>query len=144
MSVAPTTQARQHIQDILNAEFKTERISVRVGFTDNSLAQYGLVAAVYPISEEPQPDDRLALLTTIGVDFLTIWEPDPDVDRIVDPATIEDYAYRFRTALGAYQQTGTSTIWWFQLEELTYETDPTGNISRFNAVVVAYGQNPAA
>jgi len=141
---SPTTQARQHIQDILNAEFKTERISVRVGFTDNSLAQYGLVAAVYPIREEPQPDDRLALLTTIGVDFLTIWEPDPDVDRIVDPATIEGYAYRFRTALGAYQQTGTSDIWWFQLEELTYETDPTGNISRFNAVVVAYGQNPAA
>lgn len=141
---APTTQAREYIQDILNAEFKPERISVRAGFTDNSLAQYGVMAAVYPISEEPGQDVRLELRTAIGVDFLTVWEPDPDVERIVDPAVIEGYANRFRLALAAYQQTGTSDIWWFQLDELNYETDPTGNITRFSAVVTAYGQNPAA
>ena len=144
MSISPTTQAREHLIDILNTEFKSDRISVRPGFTDNSLGQTGLVAAVYSIGEEPNPDDRLALMTTLQVEFLSIWEPDPDVDRVVDPATIESYAHRFRTAVADYAQTGTSDIWWFQLEELTYETDPTGNYSRFSARFTAYGHNQTA
>lgn len=142
MSVkSPTTQAREYIQSILNTEFANERISVRAGFTDNSLAQYGVVAAVYPLNEEPNFDDRLELLTTIGVDFLAVWEPDPDADRVVDPAVIETYAYRFRVALSEYKQTATSTIWWFSLNELIYDNDPTGNISRFTATIVAHGEN---
>jgi hypothetical protein len=141
MSISPTTQAREHLIDILNTEFKSDRISVRPGFTDNSLGQTGLVAAVYSIGEEPSLEDRLALITTLQVEFLALWEPDPDIDRVVDPAVIESYAHRFRTAVAAYQQESTSDIWWFQLEEVTYEADPTGNYSRFSARFTAYGQN---
>lgn len=141
---APSTTARQTVQSIISDEFSAERISVRPGFLDTSLGQYGPCAGVVPVSEEPNPDDRLQLITTLQVELYAMWEADPDPERIVDPATIEDYAYRFRTALGDYQQTPTSSIWWFRLDELTYDADPTGNISRFVAVVSAYGQNPAA
>jgi len=140
---SPTTEAREYIQEILTAEFKAERITVRSGFTDNSLAQNGVTAGVFPISEMPNYDDRLELHTSIGVDLLAVWDADPDVERIVDPSVIESYANRFRVALAAYEQTGTDSIWWFELNELNYDTDPTANITRFSATVVAHGTNPA-
>lgn len=132
------------MQQIITTEFKPENIQVRSGFADASLGQYGPVAAVSPIAEEPSPDNRLHLITSLALEFFASWQPEADPDIVVDPAVIESYVYRLRLALSTYTQPKTSTIWWFQLDEVIYEPDPTGNITRFVATITAHGDNPAA
>ena len=141
--IAPSTVARRTVQEIIATEFKDENVQVRSGFADASLGQYGPVASVSPVSEEPGVDDRLQLVTTLALEFFASWQPETDPDIPVDPEVIESYVYRLRLALAAYTQTPDSTIWWFQLDEVVYEPDPTGNITRFVASVTAHGNNPA-
>jgi len=141
---SPATTARNTLITLLSAEFGPDNFAVRPDKLDKSLGFDGAVIGVYPIRERPNSRDRLELQTTIQVQLYGHWDPQTDPNEIVDPSTVEAWADRFRTMIGSYTQTGTSQVWWFQLDEIVYENDPTGNCTRFCATVMARGANPAA
>lgn len=140
---SPATSARLILIDLLSTEFGDDNFAVRPDRLDKALGFDGAVIGVHPLRERPNPADRLELMTTLQVQLYGHWNPQTDPNEIVDPVTVEAWANRFRTMIGAYTQTGTSDVWWFQLEEITYESDPTGNCTRFCATVTARGSNPA-
>lgn len=140
---SPATAARSILLTLLSTEFGSEGFAVRGDRLDKSLGFDGGVIGVSPVSEMPNPRDRLELMTTLSVQFFGAWSPETDPNEFVDPTAIESWAYRFRGLIANYKQTGNSAVWWFQLNGLNYEPDPTGNCTRFSAVVVARGENSA-
>jgi hypothetical protein len=128
---------------ILRDEFEPEGFVVRPDRLDISLGFDGAVIGVSPDSEVPNGADRMELLTGLTVQFYGHWNTETDPNDIVDPTTIETYAWRFRQAVANYRQTGTSDVWWFQLDSIEYGDDPAGNCTRFVAAVTARGANPA-
>jgi hypothetical protein len=129
--------------NLLQAEFGSEGFAIRSDRLDISLGFDGGVIGVAPDSEIPNGSNRLELDTTLTVQFYGPWSEQSDPNEIVDPITVETWAWRFRMLISNYQQTGTSSVWYFQLGDLEYGDDPTGNCTRFIASVVARGENPA-
>ena len=129
--------------DLLEAEFGPEHFAVRPDRLDTSLGFDGGVIGVSPDSEQPNPADRLELLTRVTIQFYGPWNPETDPNSYVDPAVVEAWAHRFRMMIADYTQTATSDVWWFQLDGIDYGDDPTGNCTRFIASVLARGSNPA-
>ena len=141
---SPATAARTTLITLLTTEFGADNFVVRADKLDKSLGFDGAVSCVCPLRERPNSRARLELQTTIQVQLFGHWDPQTDPNEIVDPTTVEAWADRFRTMIGGYTQTGTSRVWWFQLDEIVYENDPTGNCTRFCATVIARGDNPAS
>lgn len=140
---SPATAARTTLISLLTAEFGSEGFAIRPDRLDKSLGFDGAVIGVSPVRERPNPQDRLELWTTLQVQLFGNWNPQTDPNEIVDPTTVEAWADRFRSMIGNYKQTGSSTVWWFQLDGIEYDNDPTGNCTRFTATVTARGQNSA-
>lgn len=139
---SPATTARSTLIDLLVAEFGPDQFAVRPDRLDKALGYDCAVIGVYPVREMPNPRDRLELLTTLQVQVFGHWNPETDPNEVVDPVTAEAWAWRFRQMIANYKQTGTSDVWWFQLDTIDYQNDPTGNITRFVATVTARGGNP--
>lgn len=139
---SPATAARTALIDLLVDEFAADSFAVRSSRLDASLGHDGGVIGVSPLREMPNPSNRWELWTTLQVQFFAPWTPQTDPNEAVDPTPIEAWAWRFRQMIDQYQQTGTSDVWWFQLDTLDYGTDPTGNSTRFTAQVTARGENP--
>jgi hypothetical protein len=129
--------------DLLQTEFGSEGFAIRSDRLDTSLGFDGGVIGVAPDRESPNSENRIELDTVLTVQFYGPWSSETDPNDIVDPVTVEAWAWRFRTLIANYQQTGTSSVWYFQLDDLEYGDDPTGNCTRFIASVVARGENPA-
>jgi hypothetical protein len=128
---------------LLSAEFGPDQFAVRPDRLDASLGHDGAVIGVYPVREMPNGSNRMELLTTLQVQLFGNWYHETDPNEVVDPSTVEAWAYRFREMIANYKQTGTSDVWWFQLDGIEYPNDPTGNITRFVATVTARGANSA-
>lgn len=139
---SPSTVARTALQTLLNAEFAADNIVVRSDRLDASLGQEGTVVGVSPVREYADGANRLHLLVEMRVQFYGRWDADGDPGRVIDPAKVEAYADRLRRAVGAGHPAVSADLWWFDLIEVTYPADPTGNITRFEATVLAHAQNP--
>lgn len=140
---SPATAARTTLMTLLEAEFGPDQFEVRPDRLDASLGFDGGVIGVAPDNEQPNPSDRMELWTGLTIQFYGYWSPETDPNEIVDPSTVEAWAWRFRQMIANYKQTGTSDVWWFQLDSIEYGDDPTGNCTRFVASVTARGANPA-
>jgi hypothetical protein len=139
---SPATKVRSTLITLLTAEFGPDYFAVVPGKLDNSLGFDGAIIGVFPIRERPAGNDRLELQTTLQVQLFGNWNAQTDPHDIVDPAIVEGWAWRFGQMLANYKQTGDSTVWWFQLDSIDYQNDPTGSCTRFTATVTARGDNP--
>jgi hypothetical protein len=140
---SPATAARKTLIGLLQAEFGNEGFAIRGDRLDPTLGFDGGVIGVAPDREAPNSNNRMELETVLCVQFYGPWSPETDPNEVVDPITIESWAWRFRLLIANYEQVGTSDVWYFLLDELEYGDDPTGNCTRFVASVVARGENPA-
>ena len=89
------------------------------------------------------PRDRNTLQFGMLVQFYGGWQPKIDPNQIVDPTPTETFAERFKRAL-YHQDPNQSSVWFFNLVDVAYPPDPTGNITRWEARVTAYGQNSSS
>jgi hypothetical protein len=62
---------------------------------------------------------------------------------MVNPFPITDMADRLRRAVesAAASVTGTPEVWYFKVDATEYPDDPTGNKTRFEMTVTAFGDN---
>lgn len=143
MSVtAPETTARLALINVIQTEFATEGFVVKGDHLHESLGMKGTVIGVSPNRSRPNNSRYIELETTILVQFYGKWDKNVNPEQSVDPTKIETYAERFRRALRTGDPNGNS-VWFFNLSDVNYPADPTGNKTRFEATVVAVGSNPA-
>lgn len=140
--VAPETEARLALIDILNVEFAP--LAAEDDKLHGSVGDDGARIGVYPEYWTPRPGNMTVGEATLVVQYYDQWDKVVDNNQSVSPATIEMLAERFRRALQrGIQRPGTGTLWYFDLQRVEYLDDPTGNKSRFHATVVARGNNTA-
>lgn len=142
--LAPETAARNSLRALLTTTFGHDSPTVQV--KDDRLhasqGSKGTIVGISPIRSYPDTQNAQQLNIEILVQFYARWRKEINPEQSVDPAPAEAFAERFRTAL----RTGdpnTNSVWFFRLSTLQYPPDPTGNITRFEATVVAVGNNTA-
>jgi hypothetical protein len=140
--VAPETVARQKLQLILQTAFATEQFKVLMDKLSPSIGSNGVRIGISPIVSAPAPNNEKVLNMSILVQFYGKWKQEVNPDSVIDPALIESYAERFREAI-LNNDPKTNQVWYFRVLSVTYVDDPTGNKTRFEANVLAVGENPA-
>jgi hypothetical protein len=107
------------------------------------VGQEGTRVGIAPEEETPRPTNMLQQDTAITVKFYRRYDTTVDPNKKVDPRVIAGFADRFRQALRGASDVGTDSSWYFNLIRIRYPNDPTGNKTRFEADLVAYGSNSA-
>lgn len=92
--------------------------------------------------QAPQSDDYYTLETTLLVQFYGKYRLDVDPNQKVDPRVVAEYAERFMVAVRESADPVSGNLWFFNVVDIDYPNDPTGNKSRFEATVVAKANNP--
>lgn len=140
---APITIARQKLMSVIAGEFQYDNFVVLSDRLHPSLGGDGITRiGVSPQQEVPMPRDHNTLQFGLLVQFYGAWDEQIDPLQTVDPTPTETYGERFKRAL-RNQDPNQSSVWFFNLVDLTYPPDPTGNITRWEARITAYGQNSA-
>lgn len=140
---APETALRKRIIEVLNTEFTADAIGFISDKLNSSLGQNGPVGAVYPGPAEEMMNQGMVLIVVSYVQLFHQWSPEVNPNQAVDPTLIETDAERIRRALHTADVTdpGTEHLWFYRVTKVEYPHDPTGNISRLEATVVASSQN---
>ena len=140
---SPYTVAANALAAIIDAEFTDLGVVTQHDNLHESLGYMGTVVGVAPESERPQPSDAVVNEILIRVKFYGMFIKDVDNQQSVDPRVAANWAERFRRAVQAYNEgaNGTTIVWYLTVQGVEYPKDPTGNKSRFEAVVLARGQN---
>jgi len=139
-----STEARLALKALLEAEFAAEQFPVR---NDKLHPAVGgdskTTLGIYPLRQRPQNNNLLVLHNEVMVQFYGRWKKEIDPETRVDPAWIEEKAERFMRMMKNNADPNTPANWYFTVDSLDYPPDPTGNITRFEARVTCYGNNPA-
>lgn len=140
---SPYVQVAEALETIIEAEFDDKSLVVQHDNIHESLGYEGTVVGVAPEDETPTTGRMIQQEIRVRVKFYDYWVKEIDNHTQVDPRVIAGYAERFRRACYAQHAsvTGTELVWFFDVITVTYPNDPTGNKSRFEAVVRAFGQN---
>ncbi len=140
---APETALRLQILALLEEEFGSEpNIQISGDKLHDSLGATGPTIGIYPINSQENARNVIELEPLVMVQAFRQWEEKIDPTQVVDPTNIEEWAERLRRRL--YVKTaGTEHMWFFRVIRVNYPPDPTGNISRLEAEIRGYTQNPA-
>jgi hypothetical protein len=142
---APETELRHRLIVILGEEFASEKIVFKNDKLHDSNGQKAAVGGVYPGPSTPA-SDGLVLSSTVYVQLFNQWHPKVDPLQEVDPSIIEEWAERIRRRCQTDAKNsvpGDSHGWYYEVKRIEYPQDPTGNITRLVATVVAQSQNSA-
>lgn len=140
---SPYTQAADALAAIIEAEFAPERFKVIHDNMHPAVGQDGTRIGIAPDAEEARAGNMYQNDIAITVKFYKRWDPDVDYDKKVDPRPITELAHRFRDALRRASTASTGDVWYWNLLRIRYPNDPVGNKTRFEADIVAYGNNNA-
>lgn len=144
MSVtAAETAVRNRLIAMLEEEFEEEGLTIKSDRLHDSLGREGAIGGVYPNSSEEARGQGIVLESRVHVQLFRKWNAEVDPSQTVDPAAIEEWAERLRRkARTDNQAPGDEHMWYFIIEKIEYPPDPSGNISRLHATVLARSQNP--
>lgn len=144
MSATPAVDACNAVAAIIDAEFAAEGWTTThdrlLRATGKDLPNTGAAIGIYPEREQARMDRVIQLSVFVVVQFHLGFDDEPDETIQRDPREIAGYAGRFRTAVGTNLGAAADN-WFLRLGEIVYPPDPTGNITRFEALVEAVGEN---
>lgn len=143
---APETEARAKLSEILQEVFGSESFPIKQGKLHGSYgADSETTIGIFPTTSTPgAPPTRNLLVqgSEITVQLYGKWEKEVDPLKVVDPTVVEERAERFRRQLKNHD-VDSSGVWFFNLLRVRYPDDPTGQKTRFEADVMAFGNNSA-
>lgn len=141
----PYAQISAALCTIINTEFDVENYVAVNDRLHESLGWDGTYIGVSPEGWRPRPRDRNSKETLALIQFYDKWEKEIDPAQRVDPTRITGFAARLEAAIQTQQASdpGTESVWFFDVNEVIFPLDPTGNKTRFHMLVRAFGQNNA-
>lgn len=141
--IDPYAVAATALKAIIDDEFSTESYTAIHDRLHESLGTRRTEIGISPLRWTPMPRNRNVRDTYIFVQFYDRWDKEIDPAQTVNPTRITGYAARFEEAVQRQQATdpGTGDVWYFDVDEVTFPEDPTGNKTRFEAVIHARGNN---
>lgn len=140
---SPEQEASNALKTLLGTVYATEKIPVVADKLHGSLGEKGAIIGLSPSISKPWSRNQMVLETEILVQFYGKWIKKVDPTQRVDPTTITAFAQRFREGLRTADVKSPGS-WYFSLVRITYPDDPTGNKTRFEAVVLSRGSNWAS
>jgi len=140
---SPYEEAANALKGIIDAEWATEGWTAIHDNLHPALGQEGVRIGIAPEEEVADPGRMIQNNMAITVKFYTRWDADVDITKRVDPRVIAAHAERFREAIRQYNGPYTGNMWYFNLMRIRYPNDPVGNKTRFEADLMAYGNNTA-
>jgi hypothetical protein len=140
---SPYAQAADRLKTIIDAEFAPETYTAIHDNLHPAVGQEGTRIGIAPEAEEARPGRAIENDISITVKFYRRWDAQVDENKKVDPRVISEFAERFRAAIRDNNEVGTDSLWYFNLVRIRYPRDPTGNVTRFEADIIAYGTNSA-
>lgn len=143
MSTSPYAEAAEALKAIIDAEWSAEGWTALHDNLHPAQGDQGVRIGIAPEEETPRAGNMVMTDIIITVKFYTRWDADVDYTKKVDPRVIAAHAERFRAAIRNASEPGTAGVWYFNLMRIRYPNDPTGNKTRFEADMVAYGTNTA-
>lgn len=135
--------AAEGLKVIIDTEFLADGFVAEHDNLHDSLGDTGTRIGIAPVRDTPSGGraGMVHLETTIQVKFLGRWVKDINPNQAVDPRIVTEYAERLRRAVEKSAiQTG-PLHWFMNVLSVEYGNDPTGNKTRFTAVLVASSQN---
>lgn len=153
MTEFPSVEACGAVRTVLQTVYAAEIAAGWVVADDRLLRAHGKDyaadighLAVYQEAERPNPRRRIELVTTVRVQCYLGFEAEPNEEIVRDPNVIGAYAGRLRAALegDGSNGTGANASWFLRMGDVEYPPDPTGNITRFEALIEHVGENSAA
>lgn len=108
-----------------------------------SLGTEDAIIGIYPKRTRPWGRDHNVLDCEVVVQYFNNYNLEVNPNESVDPAIIESKVDVLREKLKERIEPATSNCWYFEITEVNYPDDPTGNKSRFEATVLARGNNTA-
>jgi hypothetical protein len=137
---SPYAEAADALKLIIDDEFTVEGYKAIHDNLHPAVGQEGTRIGIAPDAETPMAQNMVVQDIIILVKFYARWNAEVDPNTRVDPKKIAVFAERFRRALADANFMG-NKVWWWNLVNVTYPNDPTGNKTRFEARIVAKGQN---
>jgi hypothetical protein len=145
----PTTSAYEQIaadlKTIIDSCYTAEGW---VGVHDELHESLGFDQTRIGIAQDERGDivssgNALVQETWVVVRFQGKYDLKVDPLQSVDPRIVANYAERFRRAIQTANvpSYGTNQTWFYDIREIRYPRDPTGNKTRFFATIRAYGNN---
>jgi hypothetical protein len=140
---SPYAEVADVLKTIIDSEYSVEGYTAIHDNLHPGMGQSGVRIGIAPDEEAARSGNMLQNDISITVKFFRRWNGDVDIDKKVDPREIAGFAERFREAIREYNYPSTGNVWYFNLIRIRYPNDPTGNKTRFEADIVAYGNNTA-
>jgi hypothetical protein len=141
---APETTVRARLIALLEKEFEDDGVTIRSDRLHESLGTEAPVGGVYPAQAGENPKNGVILESTVHVQLFRRWTAEVNPKQAVDPGAIEEWAERLRRACqDDNEAVGDKYLWFYSVIKVEYPPDPSGNISRLLATVLARAQNPA-
>ncbi len=127
---------------LITVEFAVELIVPIHDHMHESRGWQGIEVAISPINQKAI---GASMETNLLVQFYDLWDKQIDPLQQVDPRRITGFADRFRRKVESTQNgsLGTTDVWYFEVVDVWYPHDPTGNKTRFEAEVLGRGDNTA-
>jgi hypothetical protein len=141
--IAPETTARKALITALEAEFAADQFPVKDDKLHASIGDSRTMIGVYPERSTAAANDKFVNQYEIVVQFYGKYTLEVDREQAVSPSVIETQAERFRQSIRSGVDPKTGSVWYFDLNRIVYPDDPTGNKTRFEAFIVARGNNSA-
>lgn len=141
--ISAYTEAAEQLKVILDATYAAEGIVAEHDDIHESLGSQGTRLGISPDERGDIVSGRNALVqeTWIEVKFYGAYKLDVNPNQAVDPRAITLLAERFRRSIEASNQAVSGSMWYYNLLQIRYPRDPTGNRTRFVATLRAFGNN---
>ncbi len=133
------------LKTIIDTEFADLGLVATHDNLHESLGRTRRECGIAPVEDAVPMSSGLSLETTVEVRFFDFWTQEISPHTAVDPRIIANYAERFRRAVhtASANDVGTGVMWFFDVRRVQYMNDPTGNKTRFHALVRGFGNNSA-
>ena len=96
---------------------------------------------ISPVRQPMNARNKLVQETWIEIRYMGRWEKEITPDQQVDPRFIAEEAEKLLTAIRLTDVTASGEMWFFNVEQVEYPDDPTGNKTRFYMTLRAWGNN---
>jgi hypothetical protein len=141
MATSPYVIAASALKQIIDTEFAPEGVVAQHDHLHESVGWDGRYAGISPDYERPENNNMGALGIFIKVQFYLQWDKEINPFQAVDPRIIAQMGQRFREAVRSADLTYSDQFWFFNVLDVRYPQDPTGNKTRFEATVKAWADN---